>query len=818
MPDVKTVKVAVENVAFHFDKAYDYRVPNELLEAAECGCRVIVPFGKGNSVRQGIIIHVGSADDSEKKLKSIISVTDKKPLLTDEMIEMMQWLKEQTFCTLFEAYKVMVPAGLSLRVSMSFAAIPETDLTSPEITRDETGIYEYLDKTKKYCERSALLTKFGIGESSRILENMTAKGLLVRNIDAGRTVGDMMLRMVRLTQRDSLTENESLRLSEKQTRVYELLQSVESASVREVCYFTGVTSAVVAALVKKGVAEFFESEVYRSPSGTVKLPYDFSSVRLNDEQSRAFRNILARCNGESPSTTLLYGVTGSGKTQVYLKLIDELTAKGKSVLVMVPEIALTPQTLAIFRARYGSCVAVFHSALSLGERLDEWKRVYRGEVKIVVGTRSAVFAPLKNIGAIIIDEEQESTYKSEMNPRYDARTVAKYRCAKHNAALILASATPDIVTFARAQKGKIALETLNSRYAEAQLPDVVVVDMNGSRDVAMSSELVLALEENLAAGRQSILLINRRGYNTFVSCRACGAVVTCPNCSISMTYHFANERLMCHYCGTSFPFTSVCPECGKHEMRYSGYGTQRIEEELETRLPNARVLRMDADTTAAKYSHEKKLDAFAAGEYDILLGTQMVAKGLDFENVTLVGVVNADSQLYDDDFRSAERSFSLLTQVVGRSGRGKHSGRAIIQTVTPENELIRLAAAQDYRSFFESEIALRKLMIYPPFCDLCVVGFVGENPNRVRVCAKHFLSLLEAKVSEEYSEQKIMTLGPMPPGIPKISNKFRQRLIIKCKNGTRFRRMMAELLCDYSRDANTSDVIAFADINPENPM
>ncbi|MDO5448354.1 MAG: primosomal protein N', partial [Clostridia bacterium] len=480
------------------------------------------------------------------------------------------------------------------------------------------------------------------------------------------------------------------------------------------------------------------------------------------------------------------------------------------------EISLTPQTLRIFHSRYGDKVAVFHSALSDGERLDEWKRVKQGLATIVVGTRSAVFAPFDNIGLIIIDEEQEHTYKSEQSPRYHARDIAKYRVAEDKGLLVLASATPSFESYRAAKSGKYTLSVLKDRFAGATLPTVETVDMckerfDGNRS-EISKPLLSALMQNLDEGHQSIVLFNRRGYNTYAACNSCGEVIMCPNCSIGLTYHRHNNRLMCHYCGYSIPFTTVCPECGANDVRYTGAGTQRFEEELQSFIPDARILRMDADTTMQKYSYDEKLTAFKNGEYDIMIGTQMVAKGLDFENVTLVGVLSADQQLFSDDYKSMETTFDLLTQVIGRAGRGKYPGRAIIQTIQPTNDIIQLAAEQNYEQFYDSEIGMRKACVFPPYCNLCTISFQGEKEERVLKASLNFLNDLKAKVEGEYSDQRIIVLGPMPERVVKVSNKYRHRLIIKCVSNKRFRQMLSDLLVDFSKNKENSGVNAIPDI------
>lgn len=809
----KVAAVAVENSAFSFDKPFSYLLGDE-----ECspGCRVLVPFGRGNKCRQGVVLTVSSYN-GEEKLKRISQVIDEAPVLNDEMLKLVEWLKERTFCTYFEAAKAVLPSGMCHRTVTTYTAVPNVGLD--DCSADEKQIYNFLLSQKGYVEGERLLKKLGFTPEISPLEKMVKKGLLIRNFDSVRKTGDLTVKTVRLTEggREILETTE--KLTKKQLEVLDVLNDIGTVSVKELCYFTGFTASVVQALEKKGLVEIFDNEIYRDPYENKTIAPQREEIILNDEQQKAFENMLGQYFSGGGGASLLYGVTGSGKTMVYLRLIDEMLDRGKNVIVMVPEIALTPQTLNLFMNRYGREVAVFHSALSAGQRLDEWKRVRNENVRIVVGTRSAVFAPLENLGLIIIDEEQEHTYKSEQTPRYGAKDVARFRCAYHKALLVFSSATPSIETFAKAQAGQYTINRLTKRYSSSVLPEVRIVDMLTealSQSSNFSEELRSRLQYNLENGRQSILLINRRGYNTFAECRACGHVLTCPSCSISMTYHHANGRLMCHYCGYSEPFTEICPECGSHDVRYSGTGTQKIEDELATLFPEARILRMDADSTMGRYSHENKLKDFADGKYDILLGTQMVAKGLDFENVTLVGVINADQQLNNDDFRSQERTFDLLTQVVGRAGRGRYEGTAVIQTCNPENDVIQIAARQDYDAFFKDELKTRKMLIYPPYCDICLIGFIGENEPKVRVASHKFTDKLKEKLGGEYNDLKIIALGPMTARVSKISNKFRYRLILKCKNTKRFRALMNELLKYTGSDRAYNDVSVYIDINPEN--
>lgn len=810
-------KVAVENAAYSFDDAFDYAIPAELQGKVQPGVRVLVPFGNGSKKRQGFVFALRQKKD-EKKLKAIAEVLDEAPLLNNELLRLAVFLKEQTFCTLFEAAKAMLPSGIGLHFVLSYILNPAYADLQISTDESEQAVIAYLQEKAVYVKREKILKDLGYKPDFPILENMAKKGLLLCNSDAQRKIGDATLKMARLTDFYFQYADSAGKLTKKQKEVTAFLDNVGTASVKEICYFTGVTAAVISTLVSKGIIEFFENEIFRHPKfekqSSVKTP-----IHLTDLQKREFDGLLSQLQKPTAESALLFGVTGSGKTQVFLRLIDEVLKTDCGVIVMVPEISLTPQMLSIFYERYGSLVAVFHSALSMGERLDEWKRVKKGEAKIALGTRSAVFAPFEKIGLIVIDEEQEHTYKSEMSPRYHARDAARFRVKNHDALLLLASATPSIESYARAKTGVYTLYTLDERYGDAVLPEVLTVNAAqfGAGAGAQLSDVLLAeLQENLRAGNQSILLLNRRGYNTFAACNACGRVMTCPNCSISLTYHARNKRLMCHYCGYSEPFTDVCRECGEKQVAYSGFGTQRLEDELQTQLPDARILRLDTDTTASRYSFEKSLKKFTNQEYDIMVGTQMVAKGLDFPNVTLVGVVSVDQMLYNDDYKSAERTFDLLTQVVGRAGRGDKAGKAIIQTAFPDNEVITLAKAQNFPAFYELEMQIRQAMIYPPYCDLCTIGFIGTDEILTKSAAKAFLDALRAAHQSEYADLQLIVLGPIAPRLAKVSGKYRYRIILKCHNNARLRAFVSAQLKHFAKNNTYKKVTVIADLNPEN--
>ncbi len=731
--------VAVENTFFSALSDYDYYIPEELKEAITEGTRVKVPFGKGNALRNGVVIKIFEAINTG--LKEIKAIDKNASVLDREMVELALWLKERCFCTTYDCLRQMLPRGI--------------------------------DK-----------------------------------------VGSKSEKMMRLADENA---DIAQKLTPKQQSVVNLLSDVGAAEVNEICEFCSVGMSVLDNLVKYGICEYYKKEVFRNPYGNADSLVDRKDIVLSAEQEKAFStysDMLKNGGG----TGLLYGVTGSGKTQVYLKLIDEAVDLGKDVIVMVPEISLTPQALSIFHKRYGKKVAVFHSGLSLGERNDEYKRADCGEAKIVIGTRSAVFAPLHNLGLIVIDEEQEHTYKSERTPKYNAADAANFRCKYNKALLLLTSATPSVESYSAAVNGKYKLCELNERYGKSTLPQVITVDMKaeikGGNKTPVSNTLKNLLEETLEKKKQAILLINRRGYNTFIACNDCGHVITCPNCSISLTYHSYNNSLMCHYCGYSKPLDNVCTECGSKNIRYSGYGTQRIEDEIERLFPQARIIRMDADTTSAKFSHQRIFDAFSNGDYDILIGTQMVAKGLDFPNVELVGVVNADNSLYDENYTANERSFDLITQVVGRSGRRNASGKAVIQTINPNNEIIEFASRQDYKAFYDSEINLRKLLTYPPFCDIYSVSFTSENENKSALCAKEFFDIFVELNKTEYKNEKFIVLGPSPAKISKISNNYRHRLAIKCKNSKSVRRMLNDILQKIAKMKEYKEVTVGIDLNP----
>ncbi len=742
-------KIAVSAATYWLDKPYDYLIPPELAEKALPGMRVHVPFSRGNRRSEGIILAVSDQSSYEQPLKAVLALLDEEPVISDEQIRLALFMRERFFCTVYDAVRAMLPAGLWF---------------------DEDGRRRAKDKNQ-----------------------------------------EMVRLLLAPEEAEALRDAKRMR-SPAQARILEELCAFECLPTHDLLLHTGTKKPTLKALEKAGAVELYEKEVYRRPQihvgDTRPLPI------LSEEQERAFSGIDALAHSKKAGAALLFGVTGSGKTSVYIHLIDRQLRRGRSVILLVPEIALTPQMIETFSSHFGDEVAVLHSSLSVGERYDEWKRVKSGRARVVIGTRSAVFAPVPELGLIIIDEEQEETYKSENIPRYHARDVAKYRCAKANCLLLLGSATPDVVSMYAARTGRYAFFELQSRYNERELPTVEIVDMkrelrrgNGG---SISSVLCEELQKNLERGEQSILFINRRGANRLISCGECGYVYRCPRCSVSLTYHSANGRLMCHYCGYSQRPDESCPDCGG-ALKYIGVGTQMVEEELKELFPETPVLRMDADTVAPVGSHEKLLDRFRDEQIPIMVGTQMVTKGLNFENVTLVGVISADQSLYAGSYRAGERTFSLITQVVGRSGRGSKPGRAVIQTFTPDNETIVQAARQDYFAFYASETELRKIQRTPPFSEILAVTVSGMNEEHVYRCCRMIRQRLDSLLETNASAQ---VLGPAPLAVVKVNNRYRYRVMLYGGANGGLRALLASVVMEFCRDKRFADVSIFADNDP----
>jgi len=814
-------KIAVSVATYAIDRPYDYLVPPELEGKLRPGTRAAVPFGRGNRTCDGIVLVLGRREDADK-LKSVLAQLDEEPLLDSDSIQLALWMREHYFCTVYDAMRTMLPAGLWFSLKDCWRVAPGVDREAAYRAAGESKrarmLVELLFANNGWAEEGKIRAAFGVSDPGPAVRALEKKGVIIRESSAARGVNDKTEQIATLAMDpgDAMAVlTPKRRRAPLQYAVGEAICTVGETSAKELCYFTGASMATLRTLERMGVLTLSRREVYRRP----QLPtYEKAApLELNKEQQAAYEELLAMA-GQGGGTALLYGVTGSGKTQVYLKLIHALLERGRTALVMVPEIALTPQLMRIFTSHFGHEVAILHSSLSAGERCDEWKRARRGEARVVVGTRSAVFAPLPGLGAIILDEEQEPSYKSEQNPRYHARDVARRRCHRAGALLVLGSATPSVESMYRARRGDYRLLELKSRYNERALPQVTIVDMKeelrGGNGGTISAPLAQKLWGVVERGEQAILFLNRRGANRMVTCGECGETPTCPRCSVHLTYHSANRRLMCHYCGWSQPLPERCPVCGGL-LNFIGAGTQKVEEELKALFPGVGVLRMDADTVSAVHSHENILEKFRRERIPILLGTQMVAKGLDFENVTLVGAVSADQLLYTGDIHAAERAFSLLTQVVGRAGRGEKKGEAVIQTFTPDNDVIRFAARQDYDSFYAQEIRARELRGLPPCGDLFVLCASGPEETAVLRALLRLRDALGAALSSpDYAGTTYRLLGPAPAAVAKVNDRYRYRLILNTENTKAIRLLTAHLLRRAQADKQNRGVALFADLNP----
>lgn len=803
--------MAVSNTAYSFDMLFSYAVPENM--PVQCGCRALVPFGRGNKPRIGVVMTLDEGDCSG--LKEISALVDDTPVISGELLRLAVWLRENTFCTYFEAVKAMLPPGMSVTVREKYSLDSSFEDFSG-LSAEAAKLLEAMraggneKKVQEIAEAAVNAGKRGL------VSELCTKGALTSDSVFSRAVGDASVKMVRLTDA-YISSPESFELTPKQRKTADFLMECGCASEKELAYMCGVTPAVIKRLAVNGAAQEYEQEVMRTVEDGSEVKRNPEDIVLSPEQQNARDAVYSQIEKKEPAVFLLHGVTGSGKTSVFEKLIYDTLKTGRQALLMIPEIGLTPQILRRFRSLFGDEVAVIHSGLSLGQRLDEYKRIKRGQANIVIGTRSAVFAPLENIGLIIMDEEGERSYKSESAPRYSACDAAKQRCAHHRAVLLLASATPSIESYYYAEKGVYRLLEMKNRYHSSTLPSVDIIDMNTEREEGNKAEfsrrLVSEIKLNLDRGEQTILLLNRRGYHTIISCCSCYKPVYCPNCSVPLTYHKANGRMMCHYCGYSSDPPVCCPVCGSEKLKSMGFGTQKLEEEISFFFPSARVLRMDADTTFSRYSYEKGFDAFRNGEYDIMVGTQMIGKGLDFPNVTLVGVMSVDKALYAGDFRSYERTFSLITQVVGRGGRSSSPGRALLQTFMPEHYIMQLAAQQDYCGFYKEEIAIRRAMIFPPVCDMCVFCFAGTDDEAVKKGTEAVISLMNLRLREMQPKTPVRVLGPVKFSYGKINGKFRYRIIMKCKNNSEIRSFIHRILTEAPKLPEMNRITFYADIN-----
>ncbi len=803
-------KIIVDHRSKAVDRPFDYLIPPELEGKITIGSRVLVPFTAGNTEIEGFCI--GLCESSEaKRLKKILRKANELTAFDQDMLDVIEFMHEKYLASYLDIIHAILPGGTSLK-SEEWILLNEP---LPQKSEIRNRILSVLLDNGGGMEAGMLYSMFDTDIKPRV-RDMVKKNVLAREYRTSQGIRDKVIRAVRL----AITPEEAMEMATQiekkapvQARMLEILSVNNFLATADLVRFAEGSTSTITALYKKGCLELFDQTVerraFKKQNATEKQP------KMTDEQAAAVFSISLAMQENQAKTFLLHGVTGSGKTEVFMRSIQNAVDSGKSAIVLVPEISLTPQMVSRFLARFGERIAVFHSHLSAGERYDQWKRIKNGEADIVIGARSAVFAPLQNIGVIIMDEEHSDTYKSEMSPRYHAREVAEFRAKQQGSVIILASATPSVESYYKARTGVYELLEMKKRYNKSQLPEIHIVDMRGElargNRSMFSTELLHEIENNIEKKEQTILLMNRRGFSTFVSCRSCGYVAECPNCSISLTYHKYENNLKCHYCGHTQSNYIKCPVCGSPYIRYFGGGTQRVEDEVHRLFPNASVLRMDVDTTSRKQGHEKILQQFENEKTDILIGTQMVAKGLDFENVTLVGVVSADTMLHVNDYRSAERTFDILEQVCGRAGRGRKKGRAVIQTYSPENEAITLVQAHDYKSFYLGEINERKMMWYPPFSKIIAVLFSGEQEESVSGAAKFFLKSM-GNIAE--IPQNIQILGPIPSSLSKIKNKYRWQLLIKCVEDESLNGILRSAEAACRKDARFEGVAVVIDKSP----
>ncbi len=826
------------DVPYHADRQYDYYVPAEMQSEIQIGIQVNVPYGVSNRKMTAIVSELKS-NTAHEHIKPILSLSSNRIVLSEEMLALCRFMKEHTLCTFGDAVRTVIPAAAMSKIAEYYTAV-RSDSAEKKLAKlgeKATFVYSFI-AARDRASAARLRAEFG-AECNELLTALVKANLLTKETEVRETTGIRHRRFLSLKPEICEEEGFSSALrrlrSQGQAEILRTLKANGEMLLEDLCALTGTSKAQVSSLLSKELLCERLEEDFRNPFLNKETPADIGESPLSEEQQHAYDTLTSLYSSGEAKAALLHGVTGSGKTRVILSMIDRVRADGKGAIVLVPEISLTPQMVGIFLARYGDRVAVIHSSLSAGERYDAWRRIRDGLADVVIGTRSAVFAPLDKIGLIVIDEEQEHTYKSDTNPKYLTHDVASFRCGRHKALMLLASATPSVSSYYKAMSGRYTLIEMKARYGKARLPHVVITDMRGEPGGGMQSPIGTLLREHLtentAKAQQSILFLNRRGYNSFISCRTCGEALKCPNCSVSLTYHvfrslaesdspeeyhrtrIENGILSCHYCGFRARVPDACPSCKSTHFHFRGYGTQMVEGEIAKLTPAPRVLRMDMDTTQAKFSHEEILGAFRRGEADVLLGTQMVTKGHDFPAVTLVGVINADASLYLDDYRASERTFAMLTQVIGRAGRAELPGTAIIQTFNPANDVLTLATNQDYPEFYRREIRVRESLVFPPFCDIALVTLSSRDETLLASATVRLREWISDALSGTYSDIKTIVYGPFEAPVYKIQGVCRNRIVIKCRLNKRSRQFISDILTEFGKGAGKRLTIS-ADLNP----
>ena len=817
------VKIHLLDNPYCIDNEYTYFVPHDLSEIVKRGSFVVVPFGNSNRTQIGLVVatHCGEPTTKTKSIKTALS---DEIALSETDLELCLFMKEQTLCTIGDAVHSMMPSGALSGLITCYKATDVKEYDGPF-----SDILFFI-QDQKVVTQSALEEEFGL-ESIKATTVLFKKGLIekdviIKNKTVGKekkyytlAVSNTELASL-LGKGDAIDGFKKLR-SQMHKEILSLLALRERMLIDDIKSEINVTDAQISALEKKGYITKEAESVYRNPYEHKSRVNHVKELVLSDEQKNALDTLSSMLDDNKPSCALLHGVTGSGKTCVMMKIIDHALSKERGVIMLIPEISLTPQTVELFCSRYGSRVAIIHSSLSQGERLDAYMRIKRGDADLVIGTRSAIFAPVKNLGLIIIDEEQEHTYKSDNNPKYHARDIARFRAAKTNSLLLLASATPSVESYKKAVDGQYKLIELKQRYGKAKLPTVEIADMREELRAGNGTGISISLLDRIGTAlhkkEQSILFLNRRGYHNFVSCASCGEAITCPNCSVSMTHHtdriYHKSELVCHWCGKHMPVPTACPECGSEHIKPMGIGIQLIEQKLKELYPTVNTIRMDTDTTSSKNAYDTMLSDFRSHKAEILLGTQMVTKGHDFPDVTLVGILGADTSLYLNDYRANEKTFSMLTQVIGRAGRSEKEGRALIQTMNPDHDVINLACKQDYKTFFNNEIQTRKLLSYPPFCDIVLLTLSGIVESAVMKDSKMLSDMLREKINTEYKDVPIICYGPFEAPVYKLDGKYRMRIVIKTKLNKRSREMFSEIYKAFGKRKKNEPMLS-VDFNP----
>lgn len=819
----KYAKVHLLNNPYCIDHEYTYFIPHPLSAIVKCGSFVVVPFGQSNKTQIGLVTATTDIEP-ETKTKSIKMLASEEISLTTTELELCKFMKDQTLCTIGDAVHAMIPAGALKEIITCYKVAEGADCDD-----DVADVFHFI-ADRELVSTENLYQKFGSSVFATISELLSKKLIEKDTIIKSKTVGKEKKYYLLSVTNDELASllgtGESVDgfkklRSEIQKNILSLLSLRERMLAEDIKSELGVIDAQLTALVKKGYIKKEIESVWRNPYEGKGRQNHAKELTLSEEQDLALKQLVTLFLKDAPSCALLHGITGSGKTCVMMKIIDHALQKSKGVIMLIPEISLTPQTVELFCSRYGSRVAIIHSSLSGGERLDAYMRIKRGEADLVIGTRSAIFAPVQNLGLVIIDEEQEHTYKSDNNPKYHARDIARFRCSKTNSLLLLASATPSVESYKKAVDGKYTLIELKNRYGKAKLPSVEIADMReevrAGNTTSLSMPLLDAIGTNLHKKEQSILFLNRRGYHNFVSCASCGVAINCPNCSVSMTHHtdriYHRSELVCHWCGKRMAVPEVCPECGSSHIKPMGIGIQLIEQKLKELYPTVNTIRMDTDTTSSKTAYDEMLSDFRSHKAEILLGTQMVTKGHDFPDVTLVGVLNSDTSLYLNDYRANEKTFSMLTQVIGRAGRSEKSGRALIQTMNPDHDVIHLACRQDYKTFFNNEIQTRKLLSYPPFCDIVLLTISGQVESAVMRDSKLVYDMLSEKLAGEFHDIPVKVYGPFEAPVYKLDGKYRMRIVIKTVLNKKSREMFSQIYTVFNKRKKTEPQLS-VDFNP----